>query len=70
MFVLVILQNDSITMTHVHMTFSDALAEFHSELAYRAEGRTSTMCAILNRSGDVLKNERWQSEQVETNYEV
>lgn len=38
-------------------TFGDALAAFHTELAYRAEGRTQTVCTILNGQGEVLRNE-------------
>ena len=64
MFLLVKLQNDSATVVFTYNNYSDALAAFHSELAYRAEGRTSTMCAILNRAGEVIKRERWEAEPV------
>ena len=70
MYILIKLQNDTTTTSFTYDNYSDALAAFHSELAYRAEGRTSTMCAILDRAGDLVKHERWQSDQIETNYEV
>lgn len=38
-------------------TFEEALARFHSELAYRHESRTQTVCSILNAEGQVLRNE-------------
>lgn len=64
MFLLVKLQNDSATIVFKYDDLSSALAAFHAELAYRAEGRTSTMCAILNRAGEVIKRERWEAEPV------
>lgn len=66
MFLLVKLQNDSATTVFKYDDLSSALAAFHAELAYRAEGRTSTMCAILNRAGEVVKKERWEAPVVET----
>ena len=62
MILLVKLQNNSTTVVFSYESYSDALAEFHTELAYRGDGRTSTMCAILNRAGEVLKRERWEAE--------
>lgn len=69
MFLLVKLQNDSATVVFSYESYSDALAAFHTELAYRAEGRTSTMCAILNRAGEVLKRERWEAGAITENTE-
>lgn len=37
--------------------FEEALARYHTELAYRATGRTQTVCSILNAEGQVLRNE-------------
>lgn len=69
MFLLVKLQNDSTTVVFAYENQSDALAAFHTELAYRGDGRTSTMCAILNRAGEVLKRERWEAEAITENTE-
>lgn len=66
MFLLVTLQNDSTTVVYKYDDLSAALAAFHAELAYRGEGRTSTMCAILNRAGEVIRKERWEAPAVET----
>lgn len=38
-------------------SFEEALARFHSELAYRHESRTQTVCTILNSEGQALRNE-------------
>lgn len=65
-FYLVIVQNDTTQAVFAHESFDSALAAFHTELAYRAEGRTSTMCVILNSSGDTLKKEYWRQD---ANYE-
>lgn len=69
MFLLVTLQNDSTTVVYKYDDLSAALAAFHAELAYRGEGRTSTMCAILNRAGEVIRKERWEVEETEPKVE-
>lgn len=60
MFYLVIIQNDTTQAIYKYDTFDQALAAFHSEMAYRAEGRDSTVCVILNRIGELIKREDWQ----------
>ena len=50
-------------------TFEEALARFHSELAYRHESRTQTVCSILNSEGQVLRNEVYTAPQTEPNEE-
>ena len=70
MYILIKLQNDTTTTSFTYDNYSDALAAFHSELAYRAEGRTSTMCAILDRAGDLVKHERWDTPDNGVNTEV
>lgn len=57
---LVIVQNDSIQAVYGYNSYDDAVAAFHSELAYRGDGRLSTMCAILTASGNLVKTERWE----------
>lgn len=56
---LVIIQNDSTQSIFAYETVDDALAAFHSELAYRSEDRESTMCIIFNSYGEVIKTESW-----------
>lgn len=40
-----------------YATFEEALEKFHSELAYRHESRTQTVCSILDENGQLHKNE-------------
>lgn len=62
---LVIVQNDSIATVYGYDDYDSASAAFHTELAYRGTDRDSTMCAIINSEGTVLKQELWQREVVE-----
>lgn len=48
MYYLAIIQNETTNALYVYNTFEDALAAYHTELAYRAEGRTSTKCVIFD----------------------
>lgn len=61
-FYLLIVQNNSSQSVYAYDDLDDALSAFHSELAYRAEGRTSTMCLISDYQGCVVKKEYWQKE--------
>ena len=62
MFYLVIIQNDASQAVYKYDTLDAALAAFHAEMAYRADGRNSTVCVILNRIGEVIKREDWTRE--------
>ena len=57
-----IMQNDTTQVIHDHNDYSSALSEFHSELAYRGEGRTKTACAILDHVGNCVRSECWRLE--------
>lgn len=57
MFYLAIVQNDTTNALYSYSTYEGALARFHTELAYRAEGRTSTKCAILDHDLTMLRQE-------------
>ena len=48
MFYLVIVQNDTTQTIFSHASLDSALASYHTELAYRADDRYSTKCAILD----------------------
>lgn len=61
MFYLAIVQNDTTNALYTYNTFEDALAAYHQELAYRAEGRRSTKCAILNGDLQMLRQEIYTS---------
>ena len=58
MYYLAIIQNyGESNALYTYNTFEEALARFHSELAYRHESRKQTVCSILNSNGEVLRNE-------------
>ena len=59
MYYLVIVQNESIPAIYSYQSEAEALAAFHTELAYRAEGRTSTKCSILDSNLVTLRNESY-----------
>jgi hypothetical protein len=67
MFYLVIIQNDASQAVYRYDTLDAALAQFLNELAYRAEGRTKTVCVILNNIGELVKREDWEAEAVDNN---
>lgn len=62
MYYLAIIQNEQTAALYTYTTESEALAAYHTELAYRAEGRTSTKCAILNANLQVIRSEAWTAE--------
>lgn len=59
MYYLAIVQNDTTNALYTYNSFEDALAAYHQELAYRAEGRTSTKCAILDNDLHMLRQESY-----------
>ena len=59
MYYLAIVQNDTTNALYSYSTYEDALAAYHTELAYRAEGRKSTKCAILNGDLQLLRQETY-----------
>ncbi len=60
---LVIIQNESICAVYRYQDLDAALAAFHSELAYRASGRNSTLCVILDKIGGTIKREKWERQE-------
>lgn len=59
MYYLAIIQNDETQALYRYNSYEDALAAYHSELAYRAEARKSTKCAILNGDLQLLRQETY-----------
>lgn len=57
---LFIVQNKTICANYHFDSIDGALAMFHSELAYRGEGRNSTLCVILDAIGGTLKRDYWE----------
>lgn len=60
---LAIAQNDSTQTIIPYDNLDAALAAFHNELAYRVEGRTKTMCVILNSEASIVKSEVWKASE-------
>ena len=56
----VIIQNDNTQAVYAYTDFDAALALYHTELAYRGEGRNKTICTILNSIGHEMKTEIWE----------
>lgn len=48
MYYVVIVQNDTTQAIFSYSSLDAALSRYHTELAYRANERTSTKCAILD----------------------
>lgn len=61
-FYVVIVQNNETQTIHRYNSYNDALAAYHAELAYRAEGRTSTKCAILDNDLSLITQEVYNGE--------
>ena len=68
MYYLAIVQNDETQALYRYNTYEEALAAYHTELAYRAEGRRSTKCAILNSDLQMIRQETYTA-QVSDNTE-
>lgn len=66
MYYLVIIQNNETPAIFGYETYDAALAAFHNEMAYRAEGRTSTKCAILDSELITLQRETWVAPVTDT----
>lgn len=69
MYYLAIVQNDETQALYRYNAYEDALAAYHTELAYRAEGRKSTKCAILNADLQMLRQEKYVSPDAEPDVE-
>lgn len=69
MYILVCIQNGNIPLLKSYDSYNEALAEYHEELAYRHESRTSTMAMIIDQEGKILKREKYIADVAETNQE-
>lgn len=57
---LAIVQNDTTSALFSYNNLDEALAAFHSELAYHGLDRNKTLCTIFNSGGGRLKVEKWE----------
>ena len=69
MYYTLIIQNDNTQAVYAYNTLNEAKAKYHQELAYRAEGRTSTKCAILSSDLAVILRDEYHEETTETEHE-
>ena len=53
------IQNDSSQAIFAYVNLDEALAAFHTELAYHAEGRDRTLCIIFDSNGNIIRSEEW-----------
>lgn len=56
---LTIVQNDSVCACYAYESRSAAMAAYHTELAYRADGRASTLCIVVNSNGTVIACDKY-----------
>lgn len=64
MFILMIIQNYSIPQIFTYNTIAEALATYHTELAYRHENRTSTVCVLFDNKGSEIKREYYDATEL------
>jgi hypothetical protein len=69
MYYLAIVQNDETQALYRYNTYEEALAAYHTELAYRAETRKSTKCAILNGDLQMLRQETYIAQNTDSTEE-
>lgn len=69
MYIVLIMQNETTPAVYTFATENEALAYYHTELAYRHESRTSTKCALLDSTFQVLRCEEYRAPQTEPNEE-
>lgn len=69
MYYLIIVQNNNIPAIFSYESYDAALAAFHTEMAYRAEGRSSTKCMIINTELVTMVREIWNAPTPEPNEE-
>ena len=56
---LIKIQNGDTPLLQGYTDWNTCLAAYHTELAYRHESRTSTVCIIMNSRGDIVKKEEY-----------
>lgn len=64
MFILMIIQNYSIPQILTYNTLAEALATYHTELGYRHESRTSTVCVIFDRKGNEVVRDYYDATEL------
>lgn len=69
MYYALVMQNETTPAVYTFATENEALAYYHTELAYRHESRTSTKCALLDSTFQVLRCEEYRAPQTEPNEE-
>ena len=57
------IQNDDTCAVFKYSNYDEALAALHSEMAYRGNGRTQTLCIIVGGDGSIPKMEYWKAQE-------
>lgn len=65
MYYLIIIQNNNTQAIYKYDSLDAVMAAYHAELAYRAEGRTSTKCAILDSDMCIVRSEVYIADNTE-----
>lgn len=61
-YLFLVIQNHTTPNVQVKSSFDAALAAFHTELGYRHETRTSTICIIMDMNGNELMRDQYEME--------
>lgn len=61
---LAIIQNDETCAIYKYADYDEALAKMHTELAYRGETRTQTLCVIIKGDSTIPNLELWKKQEV------
>lgn len=56
---LVKIQNGTTCACFAYDSKADAMAAYHTELAYRSSGRASTLCVVINENGSIIASEKY-----------
>ncbi len=59
MYYLTKVQNKTTCACFAYATKDEAMAEFHTELAYRSVERTSTLCIVASETGAIIACDKY-----------
>ena len=62
---LIIIQNYTIPAIYSYDDYDALMVRFHTELAYRHEDRTSTVCIVLDNKGNEMRRDWYEKPEEE-----
>lgn len=65
MYAVIAIQNGTTFVSYTYTDWNEAKAQYHQELAYRHESRTSTMCMIIDSDGQMQLREKYSKNSEE-----